>query len=100
MSEQDESYARRKSLGEETLTITLEQFQAFVVANGGDSQCSCGIKDWHFPHEEGRPTITAMPMVRNPDASTWSYWIVCNHCGHIRLIAAGKVWYQYFGGRE
>lgn len=101
MSEDSDLQEQRKTLGEQTLSITVDQFMDYIEHKKSDGPCeSCGSIQWIYVQDSGRPAIMGTPNVRNEATSNWFFWMVCGKCASTRLIAAGPVWEHYFVTKE
>lgn len=97
MSEADDASIQRQTLGEQTLSITIEQLLNFISIKGLDRQCeACGAQDWYYARDDAGPTITGSSNVRNPRTSSWFFFMSCNNCSNTRFLEAGRVWEHYF----
>ncbi|BFT63242.1 hypothetical protein PMm318_A40010 [Pseudomonas moorei] len=97
MSDDIELQAKRQSLGEQTLSITVDQFMDYIQHKKSDGPCeSCGSIRWIYVQDNGRPAIMGTQNVRNDATSNWFFWMVCGSCSSTRMIAAGPVWEHYF----
>ncbi|WET08855.1 hypothetical protein P3S72_20430 [Pseudomonas sp. D3] len=98
MTEADNTIIQRKTLGEQTLSLTVEQLLDFIAAKGSDSPCeACGAKDWYYAQDDAGPTITTSSNVRSPNTASWFFFMSCNNCANTRFLEAGRVWEHYFG---
>ncbi|MGC3935945.1 hypothetical protein [Pseudomonas atacamensis] len=98
MAEVDDTFIQRKTLGEQTLSLTVEQLLDFIVTKGSDRPCeACGAKDWNFAQEDAGPTLTGLSNVRTPGIANWFFFMSCNNCANTRFVEAGGVWEHYFG---
>ncbi|WP_160286368.1 hypothetical protein [Pseudomonas knackmussii] len=94
------TYEERVKLGEQTLSITSAQLRQYQLEKKMITECeACGALDWESPEENAMPSLTATTAVRSPGAGNWFFSMICNNCGHTRLINAGTVW-QYFFRKE
>lgn len=101
MSTEKDLFERRQSLGEQTLSITVEQFLDFVAEHKSNGPCeSCGSDDWIYAQENDKPAIMGTANVRSPDTSNWFFFMTCGHCANTRLLGAGLIWNHYFGTKE
>lgn len=97
MSESDELFDKRKSLGDQTLSITVEQYLDFIAEKGSDGPCeSCGHREWIYAQEGDKPAIMATVNVRDNWSSNWFFFMTCGHCANTRLLGAGQIWEHYF----
>lgn len=93
MSTEEELFAKRQSLGEQTLSITVEQYLDFIIAHKSDGPCeSCGQKNWSYAQDDDGPAIMGTANVRNPNTANWFFYMTCMTCANTRLIEAGRVW--------
>lgn len=101
MSEDSELLAQRQTLGEQTLSITVEQYLDYLSEKKSNGPCeSCGSTSWIYAQDNGRPSIMGIANMRNDSTSNWFFWMVCEKCSATRLIAAGAVWEHYFVSKE
>lgn len=101
MSEEDKLVANRQTLGEQTLSITTDQFLEFVAEKRSNGPCeSCGTEHWIYAQDEDGPSIMGTYNVRSDATSNWFFWMICTNCSNTRLIGAGQVWEHYFGSKE
>lgn len=97
MSGTDNTIIQRQTLGEQTLSITLEQLLNFINTKKLSNPCeSCGSRDWYFAQDDDGPTIISSVNVRSPGTSSWFFFMSCNTCANTRFMEAGKVWEHFF----
>lgn len=98
MADQDDLQAKRQSLGDQTLSITVEQYLDFISETQADGPCeACGKREWVYAQDNDEPAIMATVNVRDHGTSNWFFFMTCGHCANTRLLGAGLIWNYYFG---